>query len=220
MIKEFALESVRLDVKPEWNITETNSAKQGAYGYRFWPDKIKGEGFFIACLRKTEGDENSEKQFRKSKIDRLNRFEEVIVKPWLNKEVDIQLFKLGDSILALPAGLEQSLQEIMAASLYIRLAGIRIGKIAGKDFVPDHALAASQLVSNEVVAVSLNQEQAIQYLRKEEVPFTGLGLTEGNKKIIPGWALVQYDGVNIGWIKILQNRVNNYYPKEWRILKR
>jgi NOL1/NOP2/fmu family ribosome biogenesis protein len=75
-------------------------------------------------------------------------------------------------------------------------------------------------VSNEVVAISLNQEQAIQYLRKEEVPFTGLGLTEGNKKVIPCWALVQFGGVNLGWIKILQNRINNYYPKEWRILKR
>lgn len=220
MINELALESVRLEVPSEWNITETNSAKQGAFGYRFWPDKIKGEGFFMACLRKTEGNENSEKQFRKSRIERLNKFEEAIVKPWLNKELDIQLFKLGERILALPEGLEQTLQEIIAASLYIRLAGVRIGKTAGKDFVPDHALALSHLVSNEVVAVSLNQEQAIQYLRKEEVPFTGLGLTEGNKKVIPGWALVQFERVNLGWIKILQNRVNNYYPKEWRILKR
>lgn len=220
MINGFTLESVRLEVNPEWNITETISAKHNAYGYRFWPDKVKGEGFFIACLRKTEGKENSEKQFRKSKTESLNKYEEAMVKPWLNKEMDIQLFKLGDSILALPEGLELALQEIMAASLYIRLAGVRIGKIAGKDFVPDHALAVSHLVSNDLVAVSLNQKQAIQYLRKEEVPFTELRLTEGNKKVIPGWALVQFEGVNIGWIKILQNRINNYYPKEWRILKR
>lgn len=220
MVIEWALESVRLEVPPEWNITETNSAKQGAFGYRFWPDKIKGEGFFMACLRKTDGDENSEKQFSKSKIERLNKFEEAIVKPWLNKELDIQLFKLGERILALPAGLEQALQEIIAASLYIRQAGVRLGKIAGKDFVPDHALALSHQVSNELVAVSLNLERAIQYLRKEEVSFTGLGFTEGNKKVIPGWALVQFGGVNLGWIKILQNRINNYYPKDWRILKR
>ena len=24
-------------------------------GYRFYPHKVKGEGFFVACFRKTEG---------------------------------------------------------------------------------------------------------------------------------------------------------------------
>lgn len=220
MIKEFALESLALQVKPEWNIIETISTKHCAYGYRFWPDKVKGEGFFIACLRKTDGEENSEKHFRKTRIESLNKLEEAIVRPWLKKEVDIQLFKLGDSILALPKGLELAIQEIIAASLYMRLAGVRIGKIAGKDFIPDHAVAVSDLVSSELVAVSLNHEQAIQYLRKEEVPLTELRLTEGKEKLLPGWALVQFEEVNIGWIKILQNRINNYYPKDWRVLKR
>ena len=34
-----------------------------------------------------------------------------------------------------------------------------------------------------------------------------------------GWAIVQYEGMNLGWIKLLGNRTNNYYPREWRILK-
>jgi hypothetical protein len=33
------------------------------------------------------------------------------------------------------------------------------------------------------------------------------------------WFLVQYKGVAIGFAKNLGNRINNYYPKEWRILK-
>ena len=32
-----------------------------------------------------------------------------------------------------------------------------------------------------------------------------------------GWLLVRYQGVNLGWIKALPNRINNYYPKELRI---
>jgi NOL1/NOP2/fmu family ribosome biogenesis protein len=31
--------------------------------------------------------------------------------------------------------------------------------------------------------------------------------------------LVKYQGHPLGWINVLQNRINNYYPKELRILK-
>ncbi len=27
-----------------------------AEGYRFYPDKVRGEGFFITCFRKTTGE--------------------------------------------------------------------------------------------------------------------------------------------------------------------
>ena len=31
------------------------------------------------------------------------------------------------------------------------------------------------------------------------------------------WLLVTYRGQGLGWCKHLGNRLNNYYPKEWRI---
>jgi len=37
-----------------------------------------------------------------------------------------------------------------------------------------------------------------------------------NKK---GWSLVTYLGHPLGWVNILPNRINNYYPKELRNLK-
>ena len=43
IMKEFTVDSLRLPVEENWNIVETVSAKK-AYGYRFYPDKIKGEG--------------------------------------------------------------------------------------------------------------------------------------------------------------------------------
>jgi NOL1/NOP2/fmu family ribosome biogenesis protein len=30
---------------------------------------------------------------------------------------------------------------------------------------------------------------------------------------------MRYNGLGLGWAKILPNRMNNYYPQEWRILK-
>ncbi|WP_315821636.1 hypothetical protein [Paraflavitalea speifideaquila] len=71
-------------------------------------------------------------------------------------------------IIAFPASLEQELH-ITAEHLYLRKAGIIIGKIAGNTLVPDHPLALSNLLAENIVAVSLNKEEALQYLRREEV---------------------------------------------------
>ncbi|HAL94965.1 MAG TPA: hypothetical protein DCP55_03170, partial [Chitinophagaceae bacterium] len=34
-----------------------------------------------------------------------------------------------------------------------------------------------------------------------------------------GGNLVTYNGFGLGWANVLQGRINNYYPKEFRILK-
>ena len=74
-----------------------------------------------------------------------------------------------------------------------------------------HDLAVSTIIHPELPAISLSLEDALRYLRKEDLhPDTAHR----------GWTLVQFAGHNLGWIKVLPNRSNNYYPKEWRILKR
>ena len=52
MMEGFTLEGVRLKVEPAWQIIETVSEKHQLYGYRFYPDKLKGEGLFIAAVQK------------------------------------------------------------------------------------------------------------------------------------------------------------------------
>jgi NOL1/NOP2/fmu family ribosome biogenesis protein len=66
------------------------------------------------------------------------------------------------------------------------------------------------MMTEKFVAVSLKKDDALQYLRRQEVK-----IDTGHK----GWCLVRYEGLNLGWVKVLRNRINNYYPKEWRILK-
>nr|WP_262900188.1 hypothetical protein [Hydrotalea lipotrueae] len=57
--------------------------------------------------------------------------------------------------------------------------------------------------------VEVDLETALHYLRKQ-VP-----AIQGAK----GWCTISYCGLRLGWIKVLPNRINNYYPAEWRILK-
>jgi 16S rRNA C967 or C1407 C5-methylase (RsmB/RsmF family) len=54
LITENGFEAIQLQVKPEWNIVETITYETNAFGYRFYPDKVKGEGFFIAAFKKTK----------------------------------------------------------------------------------------------------------------------------------------------------------------------
>jgi len=58
--------------------------------------------------------------------------------------------------------------------------------------------------------IELTKEDAIRYLQKKDFPVH-------TKE--QGWNLIKFEGHNLGWVKVLSNRINNYYPKELRILK-
>ena len=206
---ELEVKPVSLLLDTAWNIVPVQSDKHQAAGFRFFPDKIQGEGFFIACLRKEDGGTGQLRTPKKSILQKLSKNETAIAGPWLKTGLSVQFLKQGDRILAIPAVQEAALMAIVE-KLYVRSAGISLGKIAGNDLVPDHALAVSTIVSDQIVSVSLKRPEALQYLRKEEV-----SIPLAHK----GWVLVRYEGVALGWVKMLQNRINNYYPSSWRILK-
>lgn len=206
---ELAVTPLPLHIEASWHIVTAHSDKHKAPGYRFFPDKVQGEGFFMACLRKEEGGESRLRPPKKSLLQKLSKNETAVADAWLKPGLALQLWKQGDRILAFPAQAEATLLAIVE-KLYVRSAGISLGKFAGQDLIPDHALALSTILNNGIVSVSLKRPEALQYLRKEEVT-----VQLGQK----GWALVQYEGVGLGWVKMLANRINNYYPSNWRILK-
>src|SRR5215204_1914653 len=55
LVQELKMKNERLKVEDLWGIVETESEKTGSFGYRFFPDKTKGEGFYLACFIKTTG---------------------------------------------------------------------------------------------------------------------------------------------------------------------
>jgi 16S rRNA C967 or C1407 C5-methylase (RsmB/RsmF family)/NOL1/NOP2/fmu family ribosome biogenesis protein len=209
MINNLQAESKRLQLNDDWHIIETFSPAHHGAGYRFYPDKLKGEGFFIAVVQKKEDATAFEPKPGKNKLEQVTKTEQALVEPWLNNGNAIVLFKQHDSIIALPAGLEKEIP-LLQSALYIKHAGVTVGKIAGKDFIPAHALAMSSLINKNVPRIELDRQQALQYLRRDEFRL------ETTQK---GWSLVSYRKHNLGWIKILPGRFNNYYPKEWRIIK-
>jgi 16S rRNA C967 or C1407 C5-methylase (RsmB/RsmF family)/NOL1/NOP2/fmu family ribosome biogenesis protein len=206
---EFEVTALPLQTDPSWNIVPVQSEKHQFPGYRFFPDKVKGEGFFITCLHKEDGGNSSLRPPKKSLLQKPSKSEISVIEPWLKPGSAIQLWKQGDRILAFPSSLEAPLLAIVE-KLYVRNAGISIGKIAGDSLIPDHTLALSTIISDQIVTIALKHPMVLQYLRKEEVS------VETDHK---GWALMEFKGARLGWVKILANRVNNYYPSHWRILK-
>ena len=200
--------SLRLQMPEEWGIIET-TGRSGAYGYRFYPHRLRGEGFFIACLRKNDGTVFTPPR-KLNHPERLARKEQEALREWVQPGTPLAFFVHHDRIHALPESRLADLS-ILQSACYLKEAGLTLGQWSAKDLIPDHHLAMSTILQPGIAALSLSREQALQYLRKEEVhPDT----------IHRGWALARYDGHNLGWLKVLPQRSNNYYPKEWRILKR
>jgi NOL1/NOP2/sun family putative RNA methylase len=211
LIKDQQLSTVNLQLKIEWNIIETKSPQYNGYGYRFYPDKVKGEGFFIAALKKN-GIESDKQQIKKnrSRTEKLSAKEIEVIKPYLKNADEFFFIKLKEEIIALPLYFEDDLSNVQSA-LYIKKAGIKIGTIIRDELIPNHELAVSNIISTKARSVEVDEQTALQYLRRAEVKLD---------TVMKGWALLTFRQIAIGWVKILPGRINNYYPKEWRILNK
>ncbi|WP_126247035.1 methyltransferase RsmF C-terminal domain-like protein [Chitinophaga rhizosphaerae] len=200
------LVSLPLQLQPEWNIVATASPVHKASGYRFYPDKVKGEGFFIACFRK-EGEAGPPKK-GKQKFAELPKKDAERILPWLKPGADVRMMLHDGEVLLLSPAVAEDMP--LLQQLYIRKAGVKAGQLSAKELIPDHQLALSTIIAQDLPGVELTLEDALHYLRREDLRFG---------EPLKGWALMRYRGMNLGWAKILPNRVNNYYPKEMRILK-
>jgi len=208
LIQQFGLESVPLPTQPTWGIVETFSKKKQAAGYRFYPDKVKGEGFFIACFVQTAEVETAAINSKYS-LTKLSKTDAAIVEPWLTDASLLSIYKQKETIIAFPQkwlGYFMIVQQF----LHTRKSGVAIGVIKGSGLVPHHELALSQLVSKQLQAVELDYDNAIKYLRRSDLLL---------QESYTGWTLACYQHLAVGWMKLLGNRINNYYPTEWRILK-
>jgi 16S rRNA C967 or C1407 C5-methylase (RsmB/RsmF family)/NOL1/NOP2/fmu family ribosome biogenesis protein len=205
---EFELESIRIPIEAGWGIVESQSTQKQAWGYRFYPDQVKGEGLFAACLQKKES--NGDVSNTKYKDHQKANFKEIdLVKPYIKDPDNYYYFKVNDDWLVIDRELRHSLG-ILQQYLYIKKSGVRMGKLAGKDLIPDHELALSLIVNKDrFLQTELNKEQAIQYLQRAEI--------SNLDTLDKGWSLMNFEGHALGWAKLLPNRINNYYPKEIRI---
>ncbi len=210
--KEYSLFNIQFSIPTDWGIVESNG------GYRFYPDKVKGEGFFIAAFKKPQGESDrgqvfegrSQKKNLKSKSPQVTEKEIEVLKTYVTNVDDFFFIKQNEEVIALPKHLEDELVIIQSA-LYIKKAGVKLGTIIRDELVPAHELAVSNIIHPAVPKIEIDKEAALQYLRKADI-----NIEPG----IKGWVLLTHEQLPVGWIKAMASRCNNYYPAAWRILNK
>jgi 16S rRNA C967 or C1407 C5-methylase (RsmB/RsmF family)/NOL1/NOP2/fmu family ribosome biogenesis protein len=207
LVTEMDMATVQIPIPGDWGIIETQSTKANAYGYRFYPNRVKGEGFFLAAFIKRGNAEQP--RLKEQSISLPNKIETAQIQSFFPLSDQFQLFKQADTLRAIKKEWFPVLQQL-AKNLYIKKAGIAIGAIKGKDVIPAHELAMSLLPIQHFPFIDLDETTALQYLRRSDMTVNAA----------VGWQLVRFAGLALGWIKVLPNRINNYYPAEWRILKK
>lgn len=208
LINEFNLDSLRILTETSWGIVETESDKNKAFGYRFYPDKTKSEGFFCSVFKKKSTGENS--STRKNKNENFTAIkpkEKELFNNWLDNIENQTIIKFKDDYLLIN---ENALNFINKHShLYFKKVGTTIGSVIKNELIPHHDLALSIQKSPTIRSINCSEEEGIKFLKKE------LNTINGEK----GWNLLTYNNFGLGWIKHLGNRINNYLPNEFRILK-
>lgn len=195
-------ESVELSVPKEWNIHVLKN------GLQFLPHRVEGEGFFISVLRKTATTSRSFRLREKPSFGVISKAEKQQIESTINSK-GLQLLRTSQGNIYASAF---SVEELNALTnhLYFTMPGTEIGEFIKNEIIPAHAIALSSFKMKDVQRIDVDETIALQYLRGESL------MINGNK----GKALITYKNIPLGWIKILGNRANNNYPKEWRIRMR
>lgn len=172
--------------------------------YRFVPGHIRGEGLFLAMMQKPDDDGRDTRPQSARRTPRA-----------AGPAIDLAKYLKGDYI----AIADRPLRAIAAAhaplladfSRHIRpvAAGIEVGVIKGRDFIPSQPLALAHAFAPDAFPRhEIDHATALAYLRREAV-----NLPDAPRGIV----LLAYDAHPLGFVKNIGSRANNLYPDNWRI---
>jgi 16S rRNA C967 or C1407 C5-methylase (RsmB/RsmF family)/NOL1/NOP2/fmu family ribosome biogenesis protein len=203
-ISHWISEELHAEILRSESLDQISEITQTAGGYRFYPNKTKGEGYYLSILRKSGEPEEFEERLKMKPLPIPES-----LKALLDEPDDYQLFDTHLGQVLFPKSSTEGLSSILK-HLHVLKAGVLAGELKGKSFVPDHELAMSLFLNSDVPFLDLSKEEALRFLKKEALP---------NRFGSQGWHLMQYKGLSLGWGNVLPNRINNGLPKSWRILK-
>lgn len=223
MQHELGAEVLEVPALSEWGIGGDVTGS-GLPVCRFFPSHVRGEGFFLAALRKPMDDapeairafhaeemprmaEKGRKSGRRERKPMVSVPQEC--RAWVKDESRYAWQVEGEMLTAFPLSWEGALERLKTQTKVIH-AGVGVAVMKGREWTPLHQLAMSAaLVRGCFPEAELSPEEAIAYLRHE-----GLVL---DSAIPRGPVLLTYRGVPLGFVKNIGNRANNLYPNEWRI---
>jgi len=212
------LEKVMFDVPKNWNLDVLDEKE--FFAVRMLPHRVAGEGFFVSVFRVPAKEQfpHREVSGRRREEKRSGRFtnasnrENEIASKWMQGKTGLVMDSKEDALFLSSFHFDEL--NHLSKQLHITLPGIEVGRLVRDELIPAHALAVSGLVNENISRIVVNEETALRYLRGENISSSVENIST------EGWALMAFNEHPLGWIKIMKNRVNNYYPKNWRVRMR
>ncbi len=168
---------------------------------RLWPQKIEGEGHFVALLRKPENSPLSKKKHLnfswKNGAEKTLREVNQNLREWVKEDVSANGM-VGETFVHLPS------QCPSLDVLSVLRFGLHLASRVGKTILPDHALA-----------LAMTPRQMID-LDVCEIDKYRLGQTLTVYENVKGFAAPALKGWPIGWGKASNGVLKNHYPKGLR----
>lgn len=222
--EEYGAEVLPVAIDSQWNVAGNMLVDGDFPVYRFMPHRTRGEGFFLAALRKpldeeTEADvyfsfkapakKGKAAKGKKEAVSVVTKEHIRLAQGWLADSSTFQFETIGSKIIAIPTAFADDCG-MLKEKLRVVQAGITIGEVKGKDLIPDHALAMSSALSQTAFEhCEIDYMQSIAYLRKEAISLPETASL--------GYILLTYKSIPLGFVKNIGKRANNLYPQEWRI---
>lgn len=207
IIDTFGAQPVVIPTDPAWKVAQ--ALEPGMQACRFVPGLTRGEGLFMAVLRKPGSGAMTE-----------------AVATSVTKKDPCRRKQPKSPAAKIPPGVESWIDPALGATLQTDgehvtavfpqcVAGwhpqIEIATIKGHDAIPAQQLALSRILRRGAFPeTDTDRLQALRYLRGED-PQIGQGAPKGH-------ILLTHRGLPLGFVKNIGNRCNNLYPRPWRIV--
>lgn len=182
---------------------------------RLFPHRLKGEGHFLALMRKKGGDDGGKEILPPMDPGTAWKRVRAVEK---EKELDAFLRQSGtewdygrivihqDNAYYLPEGLAWNLP------LRFLRTGLFLGELKKGRFEPSQALAMSMKAGQFPNTVSFpgGDSRVLRYLKGETISL------EGDEGPVKGWCLAAMEGFPLGWAKGTGMSLKNKYYPGWR----
>ncbi len=202
--RELGLEAIDTGLAEKFGIHPSLNPSLPAL--RFIPGITRGEGLFVALMRKSEDEAVRATKTRKQKQKKTPAT--VALPEWVSGK-RLTGIAIEDSVIAMPEGLlpiYYSLKNITNPLL----AGVEVARMKGRKTVVTHPVLMSRIfLRGSLPEVEVDKEDALRYLRHQTLVLpadTPRGIT-----------VLTFEGLPLGAVNNLGNRANNLYPQEFKI---
>lgn len=171
---------------------------------RFYPHVSRGEGQFVALLKRQESDDMPTILYR-SKAKEPDKSEKALIERFLTdtlgEPISAKPYKVGENIVLISHGVPVPENSVFSA-------GVLLGEIRKGVLTPHHQFfSAYGKHFKRRLELSGKDGQVRKYLRGEEIDSEGLA---------GGWCVLTYLGASLGGGKAVGDKIKNHYPKGLR----